>query len=518
MPRLHSLGLHSLVAGIATLGALTVLPMHPHPSGSTDRVTPGAVRIEAVSRVSITLYDDRGVIRRVPREYEVPIAEGSGFTVTPEGAVVTATSVVKSERDPRVYAANRVFAEHFKVKIPADHRRHRLDDPDLNARLQRCYPPVGDDSICEATVTTEVKVFPHTTTASEGLPARILHTGGTPASTAVLQITEGAEDGTLPTVPLAAKLGDKVESVDFMTLPARPSASKPPLLTAVHLDPPGSGTFRKSEAKKIDKALAKAGDGTAVIDDYKSEIVGFVIGGGDDPVILTPAEDIHKALVAADVTPRRGRVDGVYEIALASYHTKNYTNAIPVLQQVLKLRNDHAVAADHLRVAQSKAGTAEDTGASGARPSAPPSRTGSVSPWLLAAGGVVVAGLLIAVVTPVLLRRRRARAADPFAEPAPAEAAQVSSWPPQPTELLEYAHPAEANSPPGGLAPAPQLASGPEPGGLPQDGPVPRPAVPVSRPGEPPPGAGQRFCTQCGMRLGHAHRFCGFCGHPVESS
>ncbi|GAT65071.1 hypothetical protein PS9374_05201 [Planomonospora sphaerica] len=32
------------------------------------------------------------------------------------------------------------------------------------------------------------------------------------------------------------------------------------------------------------------------------------------------------------------------------------------------------------------------------------------------------------------------------------------------------------------------------------------------------PGAAvQKYCTACGMRLGHAHRFCGFCGHPAEA-
>lgn len=513
MPRLHS-----LVAGLAALATVIVLPAHEHPSGSTDRVTPGAVRVEAVSRVSITLYDDRGVIRRERREYTVPIAEGSGFTVTPDGAVVTATRVVKPGRDPRVYAANRVFAEYFKVKVPADHSRHTVKNADLNARLQRCYPPVDADSLCETSVTTEVKVFPNDTTASPGLPARILHTGSTPASAAVLQVTEGAEDQTLPTVPLATELGDKVESIDFMTLPKRPSLDDQPVLTPVHLDPPGSGTFRRKEAKTIDKVLKDDGDGAAVIDDGTSEVIGLVTGGGGDPVILTPVEDIRKALVAADVTPRRGRVDVVYETALASYHNKNYTNAIPVLQQVLKLRNTHAVAADHLRVAQNKAGTAEDTGARGAPPGTPADRTGPAS-WPLVAGGVVVAGLLVAVLVPLLLRRRR-RADDDLDAPFPGAAPQDSSWPPRSPEMPEYAHPVEANLPQealhqeAGLGPGPRRWPGPGPGGAPYD------AAGAPQDGGTPPGGTQsmRFCTQCGMRLGHAHRFCGFCGHPVEAS
>jgi hypothetical protein len=26
-----------------------------------------------------------------------------------------------------------------------------------------------------------------------------------------------------------------------------------------------------------------------------------------------------------------------------------------------------------------------------------------------------------------------------------------------------------------------------------------------------------KYCTACGMRLGTAHRFCGYCGHPIET-
>lgn len=510
MPRLHS-----IVAGFAALNVLFVLPAHPHPSGSTDRVTPGAVRVEATSRVSIELSDDRSVLRRVNRQYEVPIAEGSGFTVTPDGAIVTATGVVKSERDVRVYAANRVFAEYFKVKIPADYSRHKLDDPDLNARLQRCYPPATDDSVCVATVSTQVTVFPYTVQGSEGLPAKVVHQGSSPAAPAILKVTEGAEDETMPTVPLASSIDPKVESIDFMTLPKRPSAQNKPVLVAAHFDPPGPGsTFRKKETEKINKALAGDGAGAGVIDDTKSEIIGMITGGDGNPVIFTPVEDIRTALVAADITPRRGRVDVVYETALASYHNKNYTNAIPVLQQVLKLRGSHAVAADYLRVSQAKAGTAEDTGTSGAQPSAPPQRSSSASPLLWIVGGVVVAGLLVAVLVPMALRRRRGRDGD-MPETPSSEQLQISSWPPQSTEMLEYAPQAELNLP--ANVPPPQ---GAPLGAPPYPGEAGHPAVPHPRPTEPPVGGAQsmRYCTQCGMRLGHAHRFCGFCGHPVEPS
>ncbi|MEW9527786.1 zinc ribbon domain-containing protein [Microbispora sp. NPDC049125] len=530
MPRLHS-----LFAGLGALGVLAVPMLHPHPSGSTDRVTPGAVRVESSSHVSITLLDDRSVIQQVVREYDTDLAEGSGFTVTPDGVVVTATQVVQAGEDPRIYAANRIFAEYFKVKIPADFERHSLKSADLDRRLKACYPPQQSDSTCIASVTTKVTVFPYLDPPpAEGLPAQILTTGTSPAAPAVLKVTKGGEKQTLPTVPLGTGIGSSVQSLDVMSLPGRPSAKLPPKLDTAHLDPPGSRTFKSTEDEKIATALKNGGPGAALIDDGRSEVVGLLAGGGGAPATITPADDIRTALVAAGVTARRGPVDVVYENALASYHNKLYTTAVPVLQQVLNLRPDHAVALDHLRVARAKAGTAEDAG-SRPRPSAAPVKKASaMSPVLWTTGGLVVLALVAAVTVPLLLRRRRAQAAGgapgepgggvPDREPVP-----VASWPPHAStqvfpaggETSDSSHPSAGGrvadpSPPGGRSFPADLSP---PGGrsFPAD-----PSPPGGRPfpadSSPPRGQAQvKFCTQCGMRLGQGHRFCGFCGNPADS-
>ncbi|MEZ0075843.1 zinc ribbon domain-containing protein [Planotetraspora sp. GP83] len=543
MPRLHSLS-----AGLAALGVLITPLLHPHPSGSTDRVTPGAVRVESASHVSITLLDDRSVIQQAVREYDTDLAEGSGFTVTPDGVVVTATGVVQASRDPRVYAANRVFAEYFKVKIPADFSRHSLKDADLDRRLQACYPPQGANSTCIATVTTKVTVFPYLDPPlPEGLPAQILTTGASPAAPAVLKLTKGGEKETLPTVPLGTTIGSAVASLDVMTLTGRPSAKLPPKLDTAHLDPPGSRTFKADEHDKLAALLKQGAAGAALIDDGRSEVVGLLAGGGDLPQTITPADEIRTALVAAGVTPRRGPVDVVYENALASYHNKLYGSAIPVLQQVLNLRSDHAVALDHLRAARAKAGTAEDAGRAVKAAAPQPKKAAAVSPLVWVTGGLVVLGLLAAVAVPVLLRRRRTAgtgggtgggAGDaPAQEPVP-----VASWPPHPptpganpsanpgaTQVfeaprpetsrppgtLDTPRPGEVSDPPGTSRP-PVHISGPGQSGSSRPVPVPQP----QRPGDssPPRGPAQmKFCTQCGMRLGQGHRFCGFCGHPADS-
>ncbi|MEV7807360.1 hypothetical protein AB0O28_30875 [Microbispora sp. NPDC088329] len=566
MPRLHS-----LIAGLGVLAALGAPMLHPHPSGSTDRVTPGAVRVESSSHVRITLLDDRGVIKQMVRDYDVDLAKGSGFTVAPDGVVVTATQVVQPADDPRVYAANRVFAEYFKVKVPADFKRHSLDDPDLDRRLKACYPPQQTDSTCIAQVTTNVTVHPYLDPPPPGgLPAQILTTGASPAAPAVLKVTKGGEKQSLPTVPLGTAIGGAVESLDVMALPGRPSAKLPPKLDTAHLTPPGSRTVK--ERDKVLKLLDDGAVGAALIDDGKSEVVGFVSGGGDQPLTITPADEIRSALVAAGVTPRRGPVDVVYENALASYHNKLYTGAVPALQQVLNLRPDHAVAADHLRVAQAKAGTAEDAGA---RPVARPVRAekpeASVPPYVWASGGVVVLALLAGGV--VLLRRRSAAAAagqdgdglpgevypnggqtDPglaghgvggdggFAGDAAAVPSQETSWPPY---AVTRVFGAEAARSPEVVGPAPQQGTqqgtpagtqpvtpaGAEPAGVqatadpsPPWGrsypPDPSPPHGHSYPQDPSPPRGQaqvQFCTQCGMRLGQGHRFCGYCGNPTGS-
>ncbi len=496
MPRLHS-----LIAGLGALGMLVMpIPLHPHPSGSTDRVTPGAIRVESTSHVSITLLDDRSVIQQVVREYDTDLAHGSGFTVTPDGVIVTATGVVQSSRDPRVYAANRVFSEYFKVKIPADFSRHSLDDADLNRRLQACYPPQGSNSTCIATVTTNVTVFPYfDPPLPEGLPAQILTTGASPSAPAVLKVTKGGEKQTLPTVPVGTSIGAAVKSLDLMTLTGRPSAKLPPTLTAVHLDPPGSRTFKQDERDKLDKLLKQGAVGAALIDDGKSEVVGLLAGGGDLPLTVTPADEIRSALVAAGVTPRRGPVDVVYESALASYHNKLYGNAVPVLLQVINMRPDHAVALDHLRVARAKAGTAEDAGKATKPSPSPVQKASTVSPLLWVTGGVLILGLVAAGAVPFLLRRRRAAEEQP---PVP-EPAGVTSWPAHAaTQLFEAPRPAETSRPPGTSGPL-ETSRPPE----------------VFRPPDSSPPRGQaqmKFCTQCGMRLGQGHRFCGFCGHPSD--
>jgi hypothetical protein len=416
---------------------------------------------------------------------------------------------VQSSKDPRVYAANRVFAEYFKVKIPADFSRHSLDNADLNGRLQACYPPQGQNSTCIANVTTKVTVFPYLSPPPpDGLPAQIVSTGNSSTAPAILKVTKGGEGEALPTVPLGTALSPAIEPLDAMTTPARPSDKAPPKTDTAHLDPPGSRTFKVEDRAKLDKILAADGAGGAFIDDKKSEVVGFLAGGGDAATTITPVDDVRQALVAAGFTARRGPVDVVFESALASFHNKFYAAAIPVLQQVLKLQPAHAVAQDHLRLATAQKGTASDAGSGTKSATTPAATQSSLSPLIYITGGIVVVGLLIAGSVPFLLRRRQRSAGEEQAE-GDAPPMAVTSWPAH--AATQVVGPPRALPDPGGPG-----------GGLPPDPSPPHGVLGAPALGmpdhSPPQGRPQvKFCTQCGMRLGHGHRFCGFCGHPSDA-
>ncbi|MEO3784888.1 zinc-ribbon domain-containing protein [Actinocorallia sp. B10E7] len=455
---------------------------HEHPGGSVDRAAPGAVRVETSARVEIILLDDRSQIRRFERTYEVGLGSGSGFTVSPEGVVVTSTKVVRSGLDPAVYAANRIFAEYYEQKIPADFSRHTLGTGDLDFRLRSCYPPEGSNSTCIATVTPVVKVFPFLNPASpEGLPAEILKAGDSPAAPAVLKVTEGG--GTLPTVPLATTFGSQVKAADVLTFKDRPSVNVTATVEIAHFDPPGALTLLKDDREKLLALLEQDGDGAAIVDDTRSEVVG-VVTSSDGTLHVSPAQDVQAVLAEAGVSAHRGPVDVVYETALAHYHDRYYSPAIPVLQQVLKLRPDHAVAIDHLREAQKLKGTPKEARQRTRTEADEKAGFPSFSAWTIGAAVLLV----LALGSGVYLLRRPAPAKPAVDAPAAGPSPEAG-----PT-VLDRGGPRE--EPPPGL---PVWSA---------DGPV--------IPREPEPGERPAYCTHCGVRLGPGHRFCGYCGHPAS--
>ncbi|MEV8630400.1 hypothetical protein AB0395_01970 [Streptosporangium sp. NPDC051023] len=541
----------ALLGGFALATAVTTPALaHEHPSGITDLVTPAVVRVEAKAHVDITLLDHIGELVHVERSYEVPIGDGTGTVVNPEGGIVTLTRVVKSDKDVAVYAANKIFAEHHKVKIPEDFERHTIKDRLLNHHLQECYPPKLPTATCIIDVTTEIRVFPNISPPDEeGFKAEVVRAGDKPDSPAVL-MPVGRADGSagLPTAPLAAQVPEKDASpVAVAGFTGRPAAGLQETVDIGHLRAGGAGEggrqFRDPQGKvdepqKLGALVDRGLLGGPVIEDKKGEVVGLLVGGGNDARMIGVRE-ITKALAEAKVTPRRGPIDAAFEQALTRFHTHYYGDAVPAFQRVLDLYPGHTVAAAHLKTAQQKRGTAEDEGARKADAAARGARAGLPLWPFLVAGGLLVLAVLAGA---FLLWRRRGAAEE---EPEPERREEpVTPPPPGPppvprrplldegadlTVVVGRSFPALPK-----VTPSSPLSST-SPGRAGQPGQPGQPVLvardpgagPAARDGGPAPAVRdtstkptevvQKYCTACGMRLGPAHRFCGYCGHPSET-
>lgn len=484
---------------VLVAGAVAALPLcappalaHDHPSGITDLVTPSVVRVEATQRVDITLLDHLGELRHVDRSYEVPLGEGTGFVINPEGAVVTLTKVVKSERDAAVYAANRIFAAHHKVRLPADFARHELQDDLLNRHLQACYPPKSATATCLTKVTTRITVFPNLNPPdAKGYAVEVAATGSGPERPAVLVPTGRADGGAgMPTAPLAERApGQESAPVSIAGFPGRPAASVKLTTEIAHLAKGGAGEGGRPFAdpqRKVNEPVKLGGladgglRGAPVIGDKDGRVIGMLTGGGEEARMLGVRE-ISAALAKAGVAPRRGAVDAAFEHALTRFHTGYYTEATPGFQRVLDLYPGHPVAAAHLRTSLDKRGTAADKGT--ARQATAGETAGRGLPlWsFLAVAGVLLLAVLAAFL--LLWRRRagRARRAEPVAAPGRSPSAVISpDEGAHSTVMVRRGSLQESAQPAATAAPS-------------------------------------RFCTACGMKLGHGHRFCGHCGHPGET-
>ncbi|GAA4186125.1 hypothetical protein GCM10022252_17600 [Streptosporangium oxazolinicum] len=520
-------GLSLAIAGVAPALA------HEHPSGITDLVTPAVVRIEATARVDILLLDHIGELVHVERSYKVPIGAGTGTVVNPDGGMVTLTRVVKTDRDVRVYAANKIFAERHKVKIPEDFERHTLKDDQLNHHLQGCYPPKQPTATCIVDVATEITVFPNIAPADkEGFKAEIVRTGDGPDSPAVLRPV-GRADGSagLPTAPLAAMVPAKDASpVAVAGFTGRPAANVPETVDIAHLRAGGAGEggreFKDPENKvnepeKLGALVDRGLLGGPVIEDKKGEVVGLLLGGGKDARMIGVRE-ITKALAEADVAPARGPIDAAFEQALTRFHTHYYGDAVPAFQRVLELYPGHTVAAAHLKTAQAKRGTAEDEATKRAASST--DLPGGTPLWPFLVGG----GLLVLAVLTVAILLWRRRSSEPEAGPAPEPSPAAKTRPPAPASppipippRPAFDEQADSTVVVGRSFPALPKVSSTAPG---------QPVLVARDPGrDTAPGSNtasgtkpgdtvtQKYCTGCGMRLGPAHSFCGYCGHPAKT-
>ncbi|MEV0379619.1 hypothetical protein [Nonomuraea sp. NPDC050643] len=489
--------LTALAVGVAVALTLTAMPVaaHEHPSGITDLVSPAVVRVESVSHVEITLLDHVSELKHVERSYDVPFAAGTGTVVSPDGTMVALRRLAVNPNDAAVYAANKIFAEHHKVKIPADYKKHKLSDDLLNRHLQACYPPKTSTATCIINVTTEITAFPNVSPPSaDGFKVKCIKAGPDPDSPAVLvPLAPAAGSVGMPTAPLADKVpeqeGAPTNVAGFL---GRPGPNVAHTVEIAHLAKGGGAGAggrpfadpEKDPKKRIDEPVKLGGladkglVGAPVIGDKDGHVIGLLVGGGKEGKMIGVRE-ITGILAAAKVVPRRGAIDTAFEAALTRYHTKYYTESAPGFQRVLELYPGNVVAAALLKTSLAKRGGPEDQGTKKVA-SEPAGSSTPLWPFVLAA----VALFMAAGGGAYLLWRRRT--------------------PEKPTE------------PPQPLAAGPPIDDGAN-----QTVVVRRSqsfqVVPQQQQVMTAPDPAIKYCTSCGMRLGPAHRFCGYCGHPSET-
>ncbi|NRQ38821.1 zinc ribbon domain-containing protein [Nonomuraea sp. NN258] len=488
--------LTALAGGVVAALVLLTLPAtrpaaaHEHPSGITDLVTPAVVRVEAVSHVEITLLDHIGELKHVERSYDVPIGSGTGTVVSPDGTVVTLKRLVESEQDMAIYAANRVFAEHHKVKIPLDDQRHELSDDVLDRHLKQCYPPKTSTATCITKVTTKVTIFPNVSPAStEGYQAKVAKTGDKPDSPAVLvPLTPAAGTVGMPTAPLSDKVPDQAGApTNIAGFLGRPGPKAPHTVEIAHLGKGGvageAGRPFTDPDKKVDEPVKLGGladrglAGAPVIGDKNGHVIGMLVGGGKTARMIGVRE-ITSVLAKAGVNARRGTIDAAFEAALSRYHSQYYTEAAPGFQRVLELYPGNVVAAALLKTSLDKRGGPEDKGTQ--KPLPTPAGSTPLWPFLVAAGV-----LFIAAGTGAYFLWRRRTHEELTAPPRPMEASQPFDDGINQTVMVRRSQTFHA------IPQQQQVMTAQE--------------------------QSVKYCTSCGMRLGPAHRFCGYCGHPSET-
>ncbi|SDJ17083.1 hypothetical protein SAMN05421869_10992 [Nonomuraea jiangxiensis] len=476
------------------MAALVLLAMpvaaHEHPSGITDLVTPAVVRVEAVSHVEITLLDHVSELKHVERSYDYPFAQGTGTVINPDGSLVALRRLAVNAEDVAIRSANKIFAEHHKVKIPDDDEKHTISDDLLNRHLQDCYPPMSSTATCIINVTTEITAYPNVSPASaDGYKVKCIKAGSEPDSPAVLvPVTPLAGGVGMPTAPLADKVPDQQGSpTNVAGFLGRPGPNVTHTVEIAHLGKGGaageSGRPFTDPEGKVDEPVKLGGladkgmVGAPVIGDKNGHVIGLLVGGGKEGRMIGIRE-VTGLLAAAKVVPRRGAIDTAFEAALTRYHTNYYTEAAPGFQRVLELYPGNVVAAALLKTSLAKRGGPEDQGTKSAATA--PARSTPLWPFILAAGILFIA----AGGGAYLLWRRRT--------------------------------PEKATEPPQPLAAGPPLDDGANQTVVVRRS-QPFQVVPQQQQVMTAPDPAIKYCTSCGMRLGPAHRFCGYCGHPTET-
>ena len=505
----------------------------PGPSQVERAVTltsPGVVFIDTSVKVHVRLiYQNSNAVSglgHLDRTYSFDYSTGSGFVVTPNGAVVTASHVVEpDEQNMQNYAANKIVLEGYGYTYP-DANSSVFDQYTLpigyrNQLLQQCYKAVA----CDFTITPIETVYSAVDVAQgtlpKGTPARILtSTGFENTDVAVLQV-----NGTnMPTVSLG-ETASTLQTGDDVTALGFPGTSRDNLQTGVtqpnkvfgkvsNIRPQGTSNLIEVDAN-IEPGMS---GGPAI--DQAGDVIGLISfstvqsSGESGAKYLRTVDDINAALASAGVTPSRGPVDEAFSAAMELYWANHFTDAVPALQRVLDVYPGHPLATQTLADAQAKVGTKQDVPVAKSSPDSSSSGGGStiLIVGIAAAAIIIVGGLIL-----ISRRKRGAPTAAVSGAVTPPVSAVGATSSPEPVRSVGFQTQPAAASPTMTAAPPPESRlEAPAPPPAPQPEPPAPPAVVSTEPAVPTVAGETHFCTSCGHALKADARFCPSCGHPVE--
>lgn len=561
-----------LVAAAVTLAALAggvpsaVAHTHPTP---IERAAPGVVFVEARAKVEVALIehrtsaDEAGVHIGVAQSTWNPVLDSaSGFVVDPNGAIVTAGTVVRPDLErAKVFAVNQAFAKQYggAARLTGDPfaRHHVGGSTNRNEqRLQACYPPhrINDAGGCIVKASLDLVVYPYVTSQQRygNLRAEVL---SATRDVAALRV-RGANSW--PTVAVAPSMAG-ASALAALGFTGVPGPKSPLLEINQHLAKPGAGVLKTAEltaddvkdAAKLKDALGKGLAGGPVVAE-RGQVVGLLPGpvaAGKPAPDLVGVAAILPVLKSAGISAHGGPVDTSYEAAMHLFKNGAYAAAIPSFTKALELFPGHYRARANLTVAQERA---KSGGGNAAPVPGAPSGTEDAAangfPWLLAAG-IGLGALLLAGVLVALVRRSRSRTEDTETpQPAPPRApvavgatgaagaaggraratgspSRASTGPVAPARAPGPGSAGSPGSPGTGRQPAPSTGRQQAPAAGARPATPAQPSRPVARAqpssvqqasAAPVSTAGFRFCTSCGGRLSAQHQYCGWCGEPVS--
>jgi S1-C subfamily serine protease len=522
-PSIHAVGRSCalLLAGVTALAIATagspaaVADAVPNAQGQALTLAqPGVVYIETSFSVHVSLDSQLTGAPLAEHTYSSPWAAGTGFTVTPDGTIVTAGHVVDlDEQAIRNYATNRLLVKLNKHDDPF--KQYRMADSFWDGWVQRCYHNKGCTFDIKAKYGVLTGAQVSLSDRPKPTPARLLEARGfEDTDIAVLSIP----GNNLPTVPLAesaktVSAGDDVMSLGF------PGSEQGDL---------GGVTEPTKVFGKVSNVRIAAGATPDIQVDQNSmqgmsggplltssgQVIGLVsyVFLNDDQTHgqthVRTVDDIRAILAAAGVTPKRGMVDTAFEVGMHDIWGSHFTAAIPQLQKVLNLYPGHPLAQQNLATAQEKAGTAVDIPEKAPVTTTTPGKGGQSVPVGLLAGIAIAAGLAVLVPVLAVRRTRRPRRQDlgvmaPGTSPVTATSGAATNIPQQG---------AQAMYPEQGLVSVGATANG--------SGPVEGEQFSAATTSPAPAGdraPRQARCMTCGSVNPFEARFCNTCGGTVQS-